>query len=156
MDRARCGHVRVVDGLSDPLAPDTRAFLRRVVHDHAAEQRRRAYPPVLHVGVPGRRVATLAIDSAGPCDHGLRTDVVAAMRLRAGLSPEQLVWLTRTGGLDLQDVDSLWLAAARAAYAEAGAPLVFVVANRRGWRDPRSGLSETWVRVRPARARQSR
>jgi hypothetical protein len=51
----------------------------------------------------------------------------------------------------VQDVDARWLAAARASYAEAGLPLTFVVVNRRGWRDPRSGLGRTWARVRPAR-----
>ena len=58
------------------------------------------------------------------------------------------MWLTRSGGLELQDVDARWLAATRAAYDEARAPLAFVVVNRRGWRDPRSGLSRTWVRLR--------
>ena len=142
-----------MDGLSEPLTQDTRALLRRLVFEHAWHERRRAYPPVLHVGVPGAGVASLALGSTGPgpCDQGLRTDVVAAMRLRAGPAPEQLVWLTRSGGLELQDVDSEWLAAARAAYAEAQAPLAFVVVNRRGWRDPRTGLARTWARVRAGR-----
>ena len=73
---------------------------------------------------------------------------MAALRVRAGVRPDQLVWLTRTGGLELQDVDARWLAATRAAYDEASASLAFVVVNRRGWRDPRSGLSRTWVRLR--------
>jgi hypothetical protein len=64
-----------------------------------------------------------------------------------------LVWLTRRGDpVVLQDVDARWLAAARAAYAEAGVPLTFVVVGRRGWHDPRSGTGRTWVRLRqPAR-----
>ena len=93
------------------------------------------------------------LDEVEPSDPGLRTDVVAALRVRAtqGASGDDvpMVWLTRTGALELQDVDARWLAAARAAYDEAGAPLAFVVVNRHGWRDPRSGLSRTWARLRP-------
>ena len=142
------GQMWGVDGLSEPLTRDVRALLRRAVGAHAASERRRSYPPALHVGVPGGRHAAVALDPAEPADHGLRTDVVAAMRVRAGIATEQLVWLTRMGSLDLQDVDWLWLAAARAAYAEAEAPLTFVDVNRRGWRDPRTGLTQTWSRVR--------
>lgn len=153
--RAPSGQVVLVDapvgeGLSEPLARRTRLLLRRAVHDHALGERRRAYPPVLHVGVPGGRVAALPLDAAEPGDPGLRTDVVAALRVRAGPDPDQLVWLTRRGDLALQDVDSLWLSAARTAYAEAECELAYVVVNRRGWRDPRSGLGRTWARVRPA------
>ncbi len=148
MDPSRCGEVTDVDGLSEPLPRHTDVLLRRAVLEHAAAERRRVYPPVLHVGVPGERVASLAVGTAEPTDPGLRTDVVAALRVRAGVGADQLVWLTRSGGLELQDVDARWLAAARAAYDEARAPLAFVVVNRRGWRDPRSGLSRTWVRLR--------
>jgi len=138
-----------VEGLTEPLARHTRASLRRAVHAHAASERRRAYPAVVHVGAPGTRVVTFVLDPDERTDPGLRTDVVAALRVRAGAQPEQLVWLTRCGGLELQDVDAQWLAAARSAYDEAQAPLTFVVVNRRGWRDPRSGLGRTWARVRP-------
>jgi hypothetical protein len=139
---------RLGDGLSDPLPPHTHVLLRRAVLEHVAHERRRVHPPMLHVGVPGGRVASLAVATAEPADPGLRTDVVAALRVRAGVLPTPMVWLTRTGGLELQDVDARWLAASCAAYDEAQAPLEFVVVNRRGWRDPRSGLSRTWVRLR--------
>jgi hypothetical protein len=138
-----------MEGLSEPLGPHTRSLLRRAVLDHASGERRRVHPPVLHVGVPGERVAALTLDPAEPTDPGLRTDVVAALRVRAG--GDGFVWLTRAGGLELQDVDACWLSAARAAYAEAGAPLAFVVVNRHGWCDPRSGLGRTWIRLRPRR-----
>jgi hypothetical protein len=58
------------------------------------------------------------------------------------------VWLTRPGELALHDLDVAWLSAAASAYAEAGADLTMVVVNRRGWRDPRSGAGQTWVRLR--------
>jgi hypothetical protein len=139
-----------MEGLSEPLGRHTRALLRRAVLDHVSRERRRVHPPVLHVGVPGGRVAALALDPGEPTDPGLRADMVAALRTRAAVD-EQLVWLTRTGGLELQDIDAAWLSAARAAYAEAGAELEFVVVNRHGWRDPRSGLGRTWARLRPRR-----
>jgi len=139
-----------MEGLTEPLPLGTRALLRRAVHEHAASERRRSgYPPVLHVGVPGVRIASLDVADAEPTDPGLRTDLVAALRVRAGAGPDQLVWLTRSGDLELQDVDAQWLAGARAAYDEAQAPLAFVVVTRRGWRDPRSGVGRTWARVRP-------
>jgi hypothetical protein len=145
------GTLTGVEGLCDPLAPRTGALLRQAVLDHKTSERRRVHPEVLHVGVPGRREVSLCLDQVGPSDAGLRTDVVAALRTRAsqGAPEEPMVWLTRTGALEQQDVDARWLAAARAAYDEAGAALAFVVVNRHGWRDPRSGLSRTWVRLRP-------
>jgi hypothetical protein len=143
-----------VDGLCDPLARRTGVLLRQAVLTHVTTERRRVHPEVLHVGVPGGPVAALSLDEVEPSDPGLRTDVVAALRVRAGLHDaaadgEPLVWLTRAGGLELQDVDVRWLTAALAAYDEAGATLSFVVVNRQGWRDPRSGLCRTWVRLRP-------
>jgi hypothetical protein len=138
-----------MEGLIHPLRARTRALLRRAVHEHAASERRRgSYPPALHVGVPGGPTASLDLSEAEPADPGLRTDVVAALRVRAGGASEHLVWLTRPGGLELQDVDAQWLAGARAAYDEADVSLTFVVVNRHGWRDPRSGLGRSWARVR--------
>ena len=120
---------------------------------HVSSERRRVHPEVLHVGVPGGPVAALSLDTVEPSDPGLRADVVAALRVRAhqdgaAADGEPLVWLTRAGALEIQDVDVRWLTAARGAYDEAGAPLSFVVVTRHGWRDPRSGLSRTWVRLR--------
>jgi hypothetical protein len=128
-------------------------LLRQAVLDYRTGERRRVHPEVLHVGVPGGHVVSLGLDEVEPADPGLRTDVVAALRVRATKELSEgcdvpMVWLTRTGALDLQDVDARWLTAARAAYDEAGAPLAFVVVNRHGWRDPRTGLSRTWVRLR--------
>ena len=147
MDGARSGQVIPVEGLTAPLDAHTQALLRRAVHEHAAHEGRRVHPPAVHVGVPGGRVASLVLGPGVATDPGLRTDVVAALRVRAGVA-DQLVWLTRSGGLEPQDVDGQWLAAARAAYDEAQAPLAFVVVTRRGWRDPRSELGRTWARVR--------
>jgi len=142
------GEPPLPDGLRAPLPRDLERALRQAVLEHAGAERRRRHVPVVHVGTPGG-IQLLHPDRPDePSDHALRTDVVAAMRHRSGL-PRPLVWLTRPGELDLQDVDVRWLAAARQAYAEARLPLVFVVVNRHGWRDPRSGLGRTWQRLRP-------
>jgi hypothetical protein len=137
-----------MEGLRAPVTLEVGRLLRRAVLDHCASERRRVHPPLLHVGVPGS--AESVFSDGEPTDHGLRCDIVAAMlrRTRTTSTPP-LVWVTRAGALDLQDVDARWLATARAAYAEAGVPLVMVVVNRHGWRDPRSGAGRQWARLRP-------
>lgn len=134
-------------GLPDTLPPPLARLLRRAVLDHAVSEPRRIFPPRLHVGTPGGTQRVLALD-AEETDHSLRTDVVAAMLNRAPAGRPTIMWLTRTGPLDLQDVDAWWLAAALAATGEAGRPLVMVVVNRHGWRDPRSGVGRHWKRLR--------
>ena len=118
---------------------------RAAVRAHAATERRRRYAPLVHVGVPGVRELTVAAHPAAT-DHGLRCDIVAAML--AATEGRHLVWLTRPGELSLHDVDAVWLAAALAAYAEAGRDLTWVAVTRKGWWDPRSGVRRTWQRVR--------
>lgn len=134
-------------GLVDPLDRGLDRLLRRAVLDHATSERRRSHLAILHVGEPGGRQLLFPVRPDEPTDQALRADVVAVMRARAG-GDRALVWLTRPGELALQDVDARWLSAARQAYAEAVVPLVFVVVNRHGWRDPRSGLVRTWRRLR--------
>jgi hypothetical protein len=138
-----------VEGLREPLPDDTRWLLREAVRAHVRAVRgRRVQTPWLHTGTPGGVVESVALDRDEPFDPGLRRDVVAALRVRAG-DAARLVWLTRAGDLGPQDVDGVWLSAARSAYAEAGVALTFVVVTRQGWRDPRSGLERRWARVRP-------
>lgn len=134
-------------GLVEPLERGLERLLRRAVLDHATRERRRVHLPLLHAGEPGGCHLVFPLRPDEPTDHALRTDIVAALRHRAG-GARPLVWLTRGGDLALQDLDACWLAAARQAYVEAGAPLVFVVVNRHGWRDPRSGVGRTWKRLR--------
>lgn len=161
-----------VPELHDPLPPEWRRTLRTAVHDYALHEPRRCPPPLLHVGHPGGTevLVPATVDHPLPADeqapdHALQTDLVATMlrrvarewtRLgttagaRAGSPsiPGPLVWLTRAGDLDVQDVDLSWLAAARAASAEVEADLTMVVVNRHGWRDPRTGTEVRWQRVR--------
>jgi hypothetical protein len=136
-------------GLVEPVPTPLRRVLRQAVLDHAVTERRPLHLPILHVGVPGLREAVHPVRPDEPTDHALRADVVAALVRRTALAGRPLVWLTRPGALVDQDVDADWLSAARQAFGEAGRPLVFVVVNRHGWRDPRSGLAATWVRMRP-------
>lgn len=139
------------EGLRPPLERPLERQLRRAVLDHTTEVRKR-YRPLLHLGEPGGVELTFAI-TGEPIDQALRADIISAMRHRALASSHgdlnrPLVWLTRPGDLDTQDIDAAWLAAARQSFAEANEPLTFVVVNRRGWRDPRSGVERTWRRLR--------
>lgn len=139
-------------GLVEPIPSALHQLLRRAVLDHALSERRRVHLPIVHVGVPGSTERVFGVRPEDGADHTLRTDVVAALLATArrcgGDATPPLVWLTRPGELDLQDVDAQWLAAARAAFAEAKVPLVMVVVNRHGWRDPRTGVARHWKRLR--------
>jgi hypothetical protein len=137
-----------VEGIGEPLTRSLHHMLRRAVLEHAVSERRRVFAPLLHVGTPGGSQALFAAGPLTATDHALRTDIVAALLRRTSGVDGRLVWLTRAGGLELQDVDAAWLAAARAAAGEAGVPLTMVVVTRHGWRDPRSGAGRTWKRLR--------
>lgn len=153
-------------GLQEPVPRGLQRVLRTAVLDHALAEHRHTYTPLLHVGEPRVCETTFPVRPEEPTDHALRTDIVAAMRhrVRTGIGPgasrtstnRPIVWLTRPGPLERQDLDAEWLGAARQAFAEAGAPLIFVVANRHGWADPRSGVSRTWQRLRPRSGPEAR
>ena len=133
----------------DPLSPQTHALLRRAVLDFRVAERRKSFPPVLHVGVPGVAVCTHEPRRTERLEHGLRADLVAAMLHRTHTRPvDPLVWLTRTGDFVLEDSDAAWLSAARSAFAEAGVALTMVVVTRRGWWDPCAGRRREWKRLR--------
>lgn len=135
--------------LVDPVPDRLAAVLRRAVLSLRTDERRRVFAPVVHLGGPGGPEVAHGVRSGELLDHALRADIVAALLRRAdhGAGPP-LLWLTRTGELALHDVDAAWLAAGRAAYAEAGVPLTMVVVTRQGWWDPRSGTRRVWKRLR--------
>lgn len=141
------------EGIVEPVPRPLLALLRRAVLDHATAEGRRTFPATLHVGVPGRVEAAFTLAPGEEADHALRVDVVAAMLRRTqrrGATP--LVWFTRAGNLaELQDADLAWCAATRAAGAELGRHLPYVVVNRRSWRDLRSGVGREWQRLRQPR-----
>jgi hypothetical protein len=135
--------------LRDPVDCEVQALLRRAVVEHVRAHRGRAVLPTVHVGRPGGPARLFTVRRTDQVDHALRTDAVAAMLGRPEPGrPGPWVWLGRAGDLVVHDLDLQWLAAARTAYAEAGVDLTLVVVTRSGWRDPRSGLSRTWARVR--------
>jgi len=137
-------------GLQDPVSRPLLALLRRAVLDHATSERRRVFVPRLHLGVPGGTMTVFALGEGEEADQALRADMVAAMVRRTRRpGPVPMVWLTRRGALEVQDVDLAWLASARMAYAELGLPLLMVIVNRQSWRDPRSGVHREWRRLRP-------
>ena len=133
----------------DPVPRATGLLLREAVRRLARGEHRRRFAPLLHLGRPG--VHEHAVPAAlSLTDHALRCDLVAAVLARhpeAG-GTEPLVWLTRAGELDAEDLDLAWTAAAAAAFAEAGRDLTCVVVTRQGWRDPRSGTRREWQRIR--------
>lgn len=135
------------EGLREPLPRPLERLLRHAAWEHAVSTRQRVLVPQLHVGVPGEPHPVLAAAEGGSIpDQALGADALHAMRAVAG--ERSIVWLVRTGPRVAQDVDLAWLAAARQAFAEQAADLVFVVVDRHGWWDPRSGLQATWGRLR--------
>ena len=137
-------------GIVEPVPDALHLLLRRAVLDLVEGERRRQFPPMLHVGRPGGPAATFEPDQGEAADHALRVDVVEALLRRVGRGPDPpLVWLTRPGPLEIQDLDLHWLAAAAAAAGELGVGLRMVVVNRRSWRDPRTGVGREWQRLRP-------
>ncbi|MGH3352728.1 MAG: hypothetical protein ACRDPS_18830 [Nocardioides sp.] len=138
---------RSVEGLHEPVPPVLEKRLRRAVLDHTATEHRHSFLPLVHLGVPGGKEVAHAHREDEPTDQWLRTDIIHSMRRRVGM-PDPIVWLTRGGDLAIEDVDLRWLAAARQAFQEIGAPLTYVVVTRNAWLDPRSGLSRRWKRLR--------
>ncbi|TQL69141.1 hypothetical protein FB381_3043 [Nocardioides albertanoniae] len=136
-----------VEGLHEPVSPTLERRLRRAVLDHTATEHRRSFLPLVHLGDPGGKEVAHAHRDDEPTDQWLRTDIIHSMRRRAGV-PDPIVWLTRGGDLEIEDVDLRWLAAARQAFGEIGAPLTFVVVIRNAWLDPRSGAWRRWKRLR--------
>lgn len=146
-------------GLTDPVAPATGRLLRRAVLDHITSESRRAFPPVVHVGLPAATVASLPLKDHH-LDHALRADAIEAMARRVVVPRDAaraddavscLVWLTRRGALEVQDSDLGWASAACTAASELGRVLPMVVVTRQGWTDPRTGVTRTWQRLRPPR-----
>ncbi len=134
--------------LVEPLDPVARTELRSAVLGLRAAGGRRRVPPTLHLGRPGGACAVFE-EPDEAIDHGVRCDVVAALLRQREPGSDPLTWLARWGELHQHDLDAAWLSAAIAAHAEAGVSLTMVVVTREGWWDPRSGLRQTWRRLRP-------
>jgi hypothetical protein len=136
-----------MSAVEEPVSRAHQALLRRLVHEHKAGERRHRFPAVLHLGGPGRPESGRVEESQAVLDHSLRCDLLEAMLRRAPAGP-LMTWLTRPGDLEPQDVDLVWLRAVGAVNGETGRSLPYLVVTRDGWRDPRSGVSRTWRRLR--------
>ena len=133
--------------VEEPLSRADQVLLRRLVVEHKATERRHRFPAVLHVGGPGRPEVGRVDESVADLDQALRCDLIEAMLRRAPAGP-LMCWLTRPGGLEVQDVDLAWLRVVTAVNGETDRALPYVVVTRHGWRDPHSGAGRSWVRVR--------
>lgn len=137
-------------GITEPVDRALYLVLRRAVLEHATtEERRAAYAPTLHVGLPGRPHRRFEIEPDEPLDHALRVDVAQAL-LRDDVAANRvpLVWLTRAESDERLDCDVAWTAAVRAAAAELGVDLGLVVVTARSWYDPVTGVGRRWKRIR--------
>lgn len=150
--------------LSPDPPPALARALRAAVVQVAARGPERVFAPTLSVGDPTgphasyvdrSRAAAVVTDGSGRLDHALRTDVVSALLAtvqRPDVATAQpITWLARPSSHEEPDCERDWLAAATAAHAELGLPLVYVVVTRHGWRDPRSGAGRSWRRIRTRR-----
>ncbi|NGZ99931.1 hypothetical protein G5V59_05855 [Nocardioides sp. W3-2-3] len=107
-------------GLHEPLPLLLRRVLRGAVHQHARTERRRRFPTVLHVGIPGGLDRTFEVRPEVDLDLALRVEIVEAMArhsIDTGAVP--LVWLTRMAG-DTDTEDLAWAAAVGHAAGEPG------------------------------------
>ena len=130
---------------------DTAALLRAEVGRLRAQESRRRFDTVVHVGSLGGSPRTCPVPSADPVlDVGTRTDVVSALLENAPMvGRTACVWLTRAGDPQLQDEDLAWLSAASSAFGARGRRLGgFWTVTRTGWLDVRSGEGRTWKRLR--------
>ena len=135
--------------LSAPITRTQHAVYRAAVIDFKEAMPRGRAPVSLHVGVPGRVVATHVVERGQVLDQALRTDISAALLQRTSAAAgHRWAWLTRSGSLSLHDADVAWSAAWYAACAESRVDVPFVVVTRTGWRDPRSDVLREWSRLR--------
>lgn len=135
--------------LSAPITRTEHAVFRAAVIDFKERMPRGRAPVALLVGIPGHGVASHVVTRGQALDHALRTDIAAGLLQRtAAASGHRWAWLTRSGPLSLHDADVAWSAAWYAACAESAVDVPFVVVTRSGWRDPRSGVTREWTRLR--------
>lgn len=127
-----------------PVDPRRRA----AVLELARSERRRVHPALVHVGTPGAGAVVVPADTGW--DRAARTDLLSRLLWTARAS-DPVVWLTRTGRLEWQDRDAAWFAACRAAGAETGVEVDYLVVTRHGWWEPRTGERREWKRIRDRR-----
>lgn len=130
---------------------ETRADLRLTVHQFRRSNRRRVFPPVLHVGaLTGPAVHWPLEDDSPAPDAGLRAEIASALLSRALLDHDRPAWwLTRVGVPEPHDLDLAWAPVLDRVSAEAGIePRCIVVVTKAGWFEPLGDDRATWTRLR--------
>lgn len=148
----RTARAGTVGGVPEPsrTSDDQR---RAAVLELALSERRRVHPSLVHVGTPAGPADVLAAQApqeASALDHAVRVDQLSRL-LWARRHDHPLVWLTRTGPLEWQDVDASWFSACAAASGETGVAADLLVVTRHGWWSPRTDARRTWARIRDRR-----
>jgi hypothetical protein len=132
--------------LASAIRSELRAFVR-------AAGTRRSLATTCHVGHPGGERTWWPHNVTA--DPSVRADLVERAVDGLLIADNACAWVTRGGGLDVEDADAEWFAAAMTAFARHGLPLsAFFVLNRSGWLDLVSNERREWSRVRnrgPAR-----
>jgi hypothetical protein len=152
------GHAEPVPIVPDSLDVHTQRWLREVVRSHVrAWQGRLVIRPDVWVGGPGVDACGVRVEE--DLDDAVRFDMALALLDRlepadsgsSGAAPtvtSPWLWLTRTGTLEIHDLDLAWLSAIVAAGEATGRRPRFIVVTRQGWSDPRSGAERRWARLR--------
>jgi hypothetical protein len=143
-----CGRVGAVPEPS-PLPRPVEQGLRACVLALKAHSSRGHLEPRLWAGSPGASSAHFDPARGEVLDRHTRVEVAVALGNRALEShPEPLLWLTRSGDLELCPADLAWLSAGDAAWRELGLVPGFVLVTRNGWLHHPSSRSRTWRRLR--------
>jgi len=132
----------------------TMALLRLEVGNLRRREPRQRFDTVVHLGRLGGPRSTCSVPRADTplLDAGTRTEVVSLLLEEIAASEDvagATVWLTRSGGPQLQDEDLAWLSATCRAFGALDRDLAgFWTVTRTGWLDVRTGASRTWKRLR--------
>lgn len=138
----------------DVLSRSVEVGLRAAVLAFKTATPRGHVPRTIWAGLPAADPAAPTSTRFAPqpgdsLDQHLRTEVASALVHRVVEAvPAPLLWVTRSGDLDLVAGDLAWLAAGRAAWTEAGLAPSFVLLTRHGWRHHPTGRSRRWRRLR--------
>lgn len=145
---------------TDPLPAAIERGLRAEVLALKRRGARGHLPLQLGAGQPGAVDDGAARFEAGlgrDWDQHTRTEVAVALGNRLGCGPGDppggevpapMLWVSRSGDLELSPNDLSWLSAGRAAWAELGWAPSFALVTRTGWLHQPSDRMRVWRRLR--------